>query len=233
LELTNKRNGVPLNGGKNITKKEGLQALEKYSTGLYEYITKKTSKKIEFTVCGLVGDICVINTVLQGYLMVKKVYNNSQNIKFIYSLAGTLFIGGGANGFQLKPEINDDFIKSMKLRIKYLLENETFNDDLIYYEGFTFDLLDYESNKSGSFTIKIGERISTNNKKIYKVKNISYKFNKNFNNVKNNINYNKNLKNINTKRGVMGELVKAHERYNKKLITFNETSKESSEESSE
>lgn len=229
LELINRRNGVVINNEK-MTKKIGLEAQKKNSTGLYEYVNNRLpSKNIEFTVCGLVGDICVINTVLQGYLMVKKVYNTSQNIKFIYSLAGTLFVGGGENGFQLKPEINNDFIKTMKLRIKVLLETETFNNDLIYYEGFTFDLLDYESNKIGSFTIKIGKRTPTNNnKQIYKVKNISYKFDKSNNNVKNNINYNKNLKNINTRRGVMGELVKAR-KHNKNLISFSEISEELSE----
>ena len=188
LKLTNNRNNTEL-------KKEGIEAQEKNSTGLYEYITKKLpSENIEFTICGLVGDICVINTVLQGYLMVKKVYMNSKNIKFIYSLAGTLFVGNGINGFQLRPEINNDFIKLMKLRIKYLLENETFNDDLIYYEGFTFDLLDYESNKAGSFIIKIGERISTNNnKQIFKVKSISYRIEGKNNSIDE---YNKDLINI-------------------------------------
>ena len=185
LKLTNNRN---------ISKpsKIPLKADKNNSTGLNEYISKKilnnNNKKnnsiIDITVCGLVGDICVINTILQGYLMIKKVYR-LDNYKFTYSLAGTLFVGGGNNGFQLKPIINDAFFNAMEKRILYLLLNETYQEDIQYFNEFEFDLLDYEGKIIGNFSIIIDSNNDSNNGKItivYKHKNIeSYEKIKKFN----------------------------------------------------
>ena len=57
-----------------------LPAEKKYSTGLFEYILnnvdEKNSKNINIDVCGLVTNICVVNTVHQGIAMWDKVYKS-------------------------------------------------------------------------------------------------------------------------------------------------------------
>ena len=175
LKLTNHRNGTK-------TSKIPLVADIKNSTGLNEYILENILKKnnnnknnnnpiIDITVCGLVGDICVINTVLQGYLMIKKVYKLEKKYKFIYSLAGTLFVGGGANGFQLKPTIDDVFFRNMEKRIHYLLSNEIALNDLILFNDFTFSLLDYEEKNIGSFNISVFEPGQINERSYIKKNN--------------------------------------------------------------
>lgn len=70
-----------------------------YSTGLWEYLlaTIPADKDtIVITVCGLVGNVCVINTVTEGIKMWNNVYAKRRTdkeikIKFNYSLLGTLF----------------------------------------------------------------------------------------------------------------------------------------------
>lgn len=72
---------------------------ERYSTGLWEYLLKTIpdgKDTIVITVCGLVGNVCVINTVTEGIKMWNNVYSTLRtdktiNIKFNYSLLGTLF----------------------------------------------------------------------------------------------------------------------------------------------
>lgn len=75
--------------------------LEDLSTGLFEYILETTyENNIEITVCGLVGEICVINTIVEGLIMWNLVYNKTKkNVIFNYSLSGTLFTGLGLFGF--------------------------------------------------------------------------------------------------------------------------------------
>jgi nicotinamidase-related amidase len=71
-----------------------------FSTGLFESILKQytntntNSKIINITICGLVGTICVLHSIIQGILIwnfYKKKYRNI-TINFIYSLKGTLFL---------------------------------------------------------------------------------------------------------------------------------------------
>jgi nicotinamidase-related amidase len=75
--------------------------LKDLSTGLFEYILETTFEdNIEITVCGLVGEICVINTIVEGLIMWNLVYNKTEkNVIFNYSLSGTLFTGLGLFGF--------------------------------------------------------------------------------------------------------------------------------------
>ena len=74
---------------------EKLPAKKRYSTGLFEYILKSFNKdqdgtqggkqNINIDVCGLVTNICVINTVHQGIAMWEKVYKEAYkgiNCKF-------------------------------------------------------------------------------------------------------------------------------------------------------
>jgi len=62
---------------KNLNELPYLPADEKLSSGLFEYILKnctKNTKNIDIDVCGLVTNICVINTVHQGLAMWNNVY---------------------------------------------------------------------------------------------------------------------------------------------------------------
>ena len=67
------------------------------STGLWEWILKnRTSNEITITVCGLVGNVCVMHSLLQGIALWNNVYsklpeNKDVKVKFVYSLQGTRF----------------------------------------------------------------------------------------------------------------------------------------------
>ena len=75
----------------------GCNEYSKYSTGLWEYILNSNNgakKHIKITICGLVGDVCVINSYIQGYYMWKNIYSKEYpniNVTFVYSFKGTLF----------------------------------------------------------------------------------------------------------------------------------------------
>ena len=66
-----------------------LPADKRYSTGLFEYILKSFNEQggsktnINIDVCGLVTNICVINTVHQGIAMWEKVYKEKEAYKGI------------------------------------------------------------------------------------------------------------------------------------------------------
>jgi nicotinamidase-related amidase len=68
------------------------------STGLWEWILKNRDgkKEITITVCGLVGNVCVMHSLLQGIALWNNVYsklpeNEGVKVKFVYSLRGTRF----------------------------------------------------------------------------------------------------------------------------------------------
>ena len=66
------------------------------STGLWEWILKNRGDKneITITVCGLVGNVCVMHSLLQGIALWNNVYskqNPEVKVKFVYSLKGTRF----------------------------------------------------------------------------------------------------------------------------------------------
>lgn len=114
------------------------------STGLYEYILKCIKKMplntIEINVCGNVGNVCVIHTLLQGIVLLNKCYKkkfNKINVKFNFYMAGTRFapehdiknpVIGGFNPVPTKDEI----ISKMKNYIKQLKSYAFDKDDLIY-----------------------------------------------------------------------------------------------------
>jgi hypothetical protein len=73
--------------------------IKENSTGLWEWILKNkgNAKTINVTVCGLVGNVCVVFTVLQGIAMWEAVYkteNPGITVNFEYSLMGTRFTKG-------------------------------------------------------------------------------------------------------------------------------------------
>jgi len=70
------------------------------STGLWEWILKTAEvgqlTQITVTVCGLVGNVCVMHSLLQGIALWNNVYsklpgNKDVKVKFVYSLKGTRF----------------------------------------------------------------------------------------------------------------------------------------------
>jgi|SaaInl3SG_22_DNA_1037383.scaffolds.fasta_scaffold16175_3 nicotinamidase-related amidase len=71
-----------LNPNENITKAI-TDLKQKYSTGLFENILEKAimqgSKTVEIDVCGLVTNICVINTIRQGLAMWESIYSKKYN----------------------------------------------------------------------------------------------------------------------------------------------------------
>jgi hypothetical protein len=76
--------------------KTTLPPAKKHSTGLWEWIltNKGTAKNIEITVCGLVGNVCVMFSVVQGMAMWDLVYkpeNLDVNVTFTYSYMGNRF----------------------------------------------------------------------------------------------------------------------------------------------
>ena len=86
------------------------------STGLWEWIllnNKKENTEITITVCGLVGNVCVMHSLLQGIALWNNLYskdlaNADIKVKFVYSLCGTRF-AAVLPPTEVKPVIGDDF----------------------------------------------------------------------------------------------------------------------------
>ena len=82
------------------------------STGLWEWILKnRTSNEITITVCGLVGNVCVMHSLLQGIALWNNVYsteNEGVKVKFVYSLKATRFAEGVPDGMPVKPDSFND-----------------------------------------------------------------------------------------------------------------------------
>lgn len=85
------------------------------STGLWEWILKnRTSDNISITVCGLVGNVCVMHSLLQGIALWNNVYsklpeNKEVKVKFVYSLKATRF-AAAVPPEEVKPASFDDRI---------------------------------------------------------------------------------------------------------------------------
>jgi len=98
------------------------------STGLWEWILKNkgNAKKINITVCGLVGNVCVMHTVLQGKAMWEKLYkpeNPDIEVDFCFSLVGTLFLPNLSPGGIVKVSNTKDDILT-----KHTVKDETNNN---------------------------------------------------------------------------------------------------------
>ena len=82
----------------NNTLKVNIPPSKENSTGLWEWIltTARKEKKpnITITVCGLVGNVCVMHSLLQGIALWNNVYSKEYTdiaVKFVYSMQGTRF----------------------------------------------------------------------------------------------------------------------------------------------
>lgn len=152
------------------------ERLKKYSTGLFEYILKQNNKKIiEISVCGLVGEICVIHTILQGLVMWNKVYKKDypdKKIIFNYYLQGTIFLAV-YSPFTDKPvpdvkSENDKniFLNNLIQVINDLVTNKVFSEE--YLNLINFNVFDYKGDLIGSInSVTSSEGEGTTLKKYY------------------------------------------------------------------
>lgn len=84
------------------------------STGLWEWIlnNRDGNNEITVTVCGLVGNVCVMHSLLQGIALWNNVYsmkNPTVKIKFVYSLKGTRF-AASLPPENVRPKLFDDAV---------------------------------------------------------------------------------------------------------------------------
>jgi len=110
---------------------------KKNTTGLFEYILNKTDgkpKKIVITICGLVGDVCVMHSFLQGITLWEQVYKplfpEGTICQFKINLDSTYFLGlpGVPVGFGNESNIQKyiDFYKNPeKTPLNFNLNNLT------------------------------------------------------------------------------------------------------------
>jgi len=125
------------------------EKLKNLSTGLFEYILDSTNKNIiEITICGLVGEICVINTITEGLIMWNLFYKDiygEKSVKFNYSLYGTLFTGLGLYDFDKTPiQSYDTFVNKMTEFLNNNIKNE-------YKKFIEFNIIDYDNEYFGFF----------------------------------------------------------------------------------
>jgi len=85
------------------------------STGLWEYLLQKfPNENLEITICGMVGNVCVIFTVTEGLILWNKIYkeselnkNKNRNVVFNFSFCGTAFLPGMLpSSMVVRPEID-------------------------------------------------------------------------------------------------------------------------------
>jgi nicotinamidase-related amidase len=115
----------------------------KYSTGLFEFIIDylekhQTIKTVNFNICGLVGDVCVMHTAVQGALLYENIYNDifkAKNVtcNFNVELSATAFLG--ADGFKdtvsgYYEDIPDESKDAALQQYKKFYEDDT----KVYYE---------------------------------------------------------------------------------------------------
>jgi nicotinamidase-related amidase len=117
------------------TRKDDFISIHKdNSTGLWEWLIdiakNENISQLNITVCGLVGNVCVMHTVLEGKAMWEALYkteNPTINVDFCFSLVGTLFLDFLPPGGSVK--VKKDDIINKKLAVEGLGE-KTFKDFL-------------------------------------------------------------------------------------------------------
>jgi hypothetical protein len=160
------KNGLVKYTSKYITsryKDEKDKDLKDLSTGLFEYILKTTKKNIEITICGLVGEICVINSITEGLIMWNLLYKElfpKKSVTFNYSLYGTLFSGLGLHEFDKDPiqpykiffNIMKNFLNNVDKEGKSIKNGKEINNVHNDYKKYiNFNVLDYNNKYCGKF----------------------------------------------------------------------------------
>ena len=116
---------------------------QKNTTGLFEYLLKKTNgtpKKIIITICGLVGDVCVMHSFLQGISLWDNIYKpkfpEGTTCDFQIDLGSTYFLGlGGVGAGFGNPSNIDKYIEFYKPNIP-TGNNNKFNLDKLTASAF-------------------------------------------------------------------------------------------------
>jgi nicotinamidase-related amidase len=126
----------------------------KFSTGLFEFIIDyleqhQTITTVNFNICGLVGDVCVMHTAVQGALLYENIYNDifkAKNVtcNFNVELSATAFLGPGAGKDTVSgyyADVPEDYsvqkIPNLKGKDAALQQYKDFykTDTKIYYEN--------------------------------------------------------------------------------------------------
>ncbi len=129
------------------------------STGLWEWILTNLGdkKRIKITVCGLVGNVCVMHTVLQGKALWDNIYKqDGVEVEFILSLKGTRFTNAVPPS-KIQPDIINDINDrtSYKEFMNMLKPEKLSNDAFTYFTLKGYDGTDYIYNSSNdTFTSK-------------------------------------------------------------------------------
>jgi len=119
---------------------ESIKASKDESTGLCEYLEKVVTSPPTIKICGLVGNICVINTACQGYIMTHlPSYPKLQTSKFIYSMSGTRWatpLGHDRNPKITKETENNDkhalFLREEAIKASILNDNKIVSFNVVY-----------------------------------------------------------------------------------------------------
>jgi hypothetical protein len=126
----------------------------RYSTGLFEFIIDYLEKNpnittVNFNICGLVGDVCVMHSAVQGALLYENIYNDifkAKNVtcNFNVQLSATAFLGPGAGKDTVSgyyADVLEDYsvqkIPNLKGKDAALQQYKDFykTDTKIYYEN--------------------------------------------------------------------------------------------------
>ena len=111
----------------------------KYSTGLFEFIiayVKSNSKytTINFNICGLVGDVCVMHTAIQGSLLWQKIYNTmlpGVTCNFNVELAASAFLGLEPTQAGYYAELQDKEGALEGYKAFYEAQTKPYDDDTV------------------------------------------------------------------------------------------------------
>jgi|688.fasta_scaffold228910_2 hypothetical protein len=137
------------------------------STGLFEYIINALSKerssgknitKININVCGNVGNVCVIHTILQGIAMLSQYREfTSLDVKFNFYMMGTRFapyyvpsVGENLGRFDGRPvegkdeRVGKTFIEMLKDYSLQLINTSFVTEDKPLILGRSFDVYGYD-----------------------------------------------------------------------------------------
>ena len=132
-----------------------------YTTGLFEYIFEilnanlcKLSEPININVCGNVGNVGVIYTILQGIVMLKKLYNTEKYanaIQFNFYMTGTRF-APGLGGFVAKPTADHTFINMLQQYVNKLKISSFVEGDIHFFKGH-FNVYNYDMIELGKINL--------------------------------------------------------------------------------
>lgn len=135
-------------------KSENLKCDKKYSTGMCEYLEKilkpnqdtNQYTNSQISICGNVGNVCVMYTLIQGKLMTQ-LYTPLQNINFIYQTLGTRWVVP----FDRNPNFDIDNFTEDK-HMLFIIDNalETLKNNDIKHIDFNIkinnDMLNFKIN---------------------------------------------------------------------------------------